>query len=210
MRLVSPPMKNGLGKIVAGLLCALPLSACTSISSNYSGEITRTNTTRIIVCHGFDCSYKTPYHVSQQDWDRFAEIMAAGAHSPEAERAAVAAADMFYEERAVLAIGVRDEAKSDITQSRMRGQMDCIDESTNTRSLLLFLAKNDWLRYHKVEFNVSRGVFLDARYPHSTAVLKEIGTGRKWAVDSWYEATGGKPDIMPLENWKTRGVMGQR
>lgn len=210
MRLVSPPMKHGLGKIVSGLLCAPLLAACTSISSNYAGEITRTNTARIIVCHGFDCSYQTPYKVSQADWDRFAEIMAAGAESPEAERNAIAAADMFYEERAVVAIGVRDEAKSDITQSRARGQMDCIDESTNTRSLLLFLAKNDWLKHHKVERNVSRGVFLDARYPHSTAVITEHGTGKKWAVDSWYEATGGRPDIMPLEHWKTRGVMGQR
>lgn len=207
---MSRPMKNGLGKLGVGLLCAPLLAACTSISSNYSGEITQTKTSRIIVCHGFDCSYKTAYAVSEEDLTRFADIMAEGTASPEAERKAIAAANMYYEERAAQFIGIRDKAKSNIRQSREKGQMDCIDESTNTRSMLLFLAENGWLKHHKVEWNVSRGFLLDARYFHSTAVIKENATGKKWAVDSWYEPTGQAPDITPLSYWKTRGVMGQR
>ena len=50
---------------------------------------------------------------------------------------------------------------------------------------------------------------VDGRYPHSTAVLSEKG-GTRWAVDSWYEPMGGKPDVMPLDQWKSRGVMGER
>ena len=203
-------MKYGLGKIAAGIMLAPLLAACTSVSSNYSGEITKAKSTRIFVCHGFDCSYKTKYTVTPDDWDRFAAIMEQGYASAEAERKAIAAADMYYEERAALAIGVRDKAKSNIGQSRAKGQMDCIDESTNTRSLLMFLEENGWLKHHKVEWNVSRGVFIDGRYPHSTAVIKEKATGEKWAVDSWFEATGVAPDIVPLSYWKTRGVMGQR
>ena len=34
--------------------------------------------------------------------------------------------------------------------------------------------------------------------------------GTRWAVDSWYEPMGGKPDVMPLDQWKSRGVMGER
>ncbi len=191
-------------------MCALMLAGCTSISSNYSGEITEAKPTRIYVCHGFNCSYKTRYAVTPKDLNRFAEIMAGGSASAEAERQAIAAADMYYEERAALAIGIRDKAKSNIKQSRVKGQMDCIDESTNTRSLLLFLAENNWLKHHKVEWNVSRGVFIDGRYPHSTAVITENVSGKKWAVDSWFEATGGAPDIVPLSYWKSRGVMGER
>lgn len=203
-------MKSGLGNIGIALFCAQLLAGCTSISSNYSGEITEAKSTRIYVCHGFDCSYKTRYTVTPEDWDRFAEIMAQGVSSTEAERKAIAAANMYYEERASQAIGVRDQAKSNIGQSRAKGQMDCIDESTNTRSMLLFLAENGWLKHHDVEGNVSRGVFIDGRYPHSTAVIKEKASGKKWAVDSWFEATGIAPDIVPLSYWKTRGVMGQR
>lgn len=209
LKLVSPPMRRWLGRF--GILLLAPLAAgCTSVSSNYSGEITVAKPTRIIVCHGFDCSYQTRYNVSEEDWSRFAEIMATGVESAEAERKAIGLANMFYEERAALAIGVRDAAKSNIKQSRAKGQMDCIDESTNTRSFLLFLDENGWLKHHNVLRNVSRGVFIDGRYPHSTAVITDKQSGEKWAVDSWYEATGVAPDIVPLAYWKTRGVMGQR
>ncbi|MEX0347239.1 MAG: hypothetical protein AB3N20_20120 [Rhizobiaceae bacterium] len=203
-------MRNGLGMIGAVFACATLLAGCTSISSNYSGEITETKSTRIFVCHGFDCSYKTKYTVTPEDLSRFAEIMSSGAESAEAERKAIVAANMYYEERAAQAIGVRDKAKSHIGQSRERGQMDCIDESTNTRSMLLFLEENGWLKHHKTQWNVSRGVLIDGRYFHSTAVIKENANGKKWAVDSWFEPTGVAPDIVPLSYWKTRGIFGQR
>jgi hypothetical protein len=164
---------------------------------------------QIYVCSGFDCTYKTAYPVSAEDHARFVSIMEAGHASPAAEREAIRQADSFYENRAASFIGARDKAKSDISQTAQKGQMDCIDESTNTHSLLLFLEENGLLKYHKVEHNVSRGFFVDGRYPHSTAVLRD-NTGRKWAVDSWYEPTGGLPDVMPLSKWMTRGVMGQR
>jgi hypothetical protein len=115
----------------------------------------------------------------------------------------------YFETRAGQAIGVRDTAKSTLAQSGRMGQMDCIDESTNTRTLLLYLQGRGFLRHHNVESNVSRGFFADGRYPHSTAVVSEKG-GPRWAIDSWYEPMGGKPDIMPLDQWKTRGVMGER
>ncbi len=191
------------------LLSALLLAGCLSESSNYRGEITKPRTSKIYVCSGFDCTYKTAYPISEEDRQKFAEIMEEGSQSPEAEREAIRRADSFYENRAATYIGSRDKAKSDFTQSRVKGQMDCIDESTNTHSLLLFLEENGMLKYHKVESNVSRGIFVDGRYPHSTAVLRDP-SGRKWAVDSWYEPTGGLPDVIPLSDWMKRGVMGER
>lgn len=194
---------------VPALFCALVLSGCVSVSSNYKGAITKPRISKIYVCSGFDCNYKTAYPVSEDDRAQFASIMEAGAGSAQAERQAIREAVSFYENRAATFIGVRDKAKSDFTQSRQKGQMDCIDESTNTHSLLLFLEQNGMLKYHEVEPNVSRGIFLDGRYPHSTAVLRDP-SGRKWAVDSWYEPTGGLPDVMALDEWMTHGVMGQR
>lgn len=185
-------------------------AGCTSVSSNYSGEITRKRTDRIYVCHGFDCYYKTRYDVSGADHARYKTIMEQGRGSPAAERQAISQAIMFFEDRASDAIGIRDKAKSDFGKSGEKGQMDCIDESTNSRSLLLFLQENGWLTHHRVLMNVSRGLFLDGRYPHSTAVIQEKETGQRWAVDSWYEDAGGSPDIMKLEEWLKRGVMGER
>jgi len=131
--------------------------------------------------------------------------MSAGARSPSAERSALSRAVRYYEERAFSATGFRDRAKTQIGKPE-RGQMDCIDESTNTRALLLYLAERGLLKHHKVERNVSRGYFLDKRYPHFTAVVSDPA-GVKWAVDSWYKPMGGAPDIMLLGQWKLRGQL---
>lgn len=194
---------------VFAIAAVAALTGCTSISSNWEGEITKKRTTKIYVCSGFDCSYKTGYTITDADRARFAELLEGGSGSAAEERAALREAVSYFETQYSTAFGLWDTAKSTIGQSRVKGQMDCIDESTNTRSLLLFLEENGLLNHHKVEWNVSRGLFVDGRYPHSTAVVKDRG-GKKWAIDSWYEPAGGKPDVMPLGEWMKRGVLGER
>lgn len=190
-------------------IALLALGGCSSSTSNLTADMERPSAGRITVCHGFDCRRKTQLNLTEADGKRFAAIMAEGKASPAAERAAVSKAVQHFERRAGEAIGVLDKPKSDITQSGLVGQMDCIDESMNTRMLLLHLAGRGLLAHHKVEGNVSRGVLVDGRYPHSTAVLRDP-SGQKWAVDSWYEPMGGPPDIMPLTEWTKRGVAGVR
>lgn len=197
------------GGIAAALLAAAVSAGCTSVSSNYTGAITRADAGRIYACSGFNCTYKTRIAVGPQAAERFAAIMAPGRAGPQAERRAIAAAVRHFEEMTVATVGVRDAPKSVLGQSGQKGQMDCIDESTNTRSLLRYLAARGLLRHHEVEANVSRGFFVDGRYPHATAVIRDP-SGRRWAVDSWYEPAGGSPDIMPLDEWQARGVMGAR
>lgn len=199
-------MRSSLSTLLVSLAV---LSGCVSSSSNYSAVKKETTAATLAVCHGFDCRNRTALHLTPDDARRFASIMAGGKASAERERRAVAAAVSYFENRSAQTIGVRDTAKSTLAQSGRLGQMDCIDESTNTRTLMLYLQGRGLIRHHRVESNVSRGFFADGRYPHSTAVLSEKG-GRTWAIDSWYEPAGGRPDVMPLETWKTRGVMGER
>lgn len=196
-------------KILAAtaLLATALTDACTSASNNYTGEAAIVRTERIFVCSGFNCHFKTRLDLGAADAQRFVQIMAAGAASPQAERAAVARAVQYYEKRAGQAIGVIDEAKSVFGASGELGQMDCIDESTNTRSLLLYLERRGLLKHHVVRANVSRGFFIDGRYPHSTAVLRDK-SGKEWAVDSWYAPMASAPDILPMEQWLKRGIMG--
>ena len=65
-----------------------------------------------------------------------------------------------------------------------------------------------WLKHHTPERNTTRGSFIDDRYPHWTAVIKDK-SGHRWAVDTWYEVGGGLPDIMPLQDWKRRSYGGE-
>jgi hypothetical protein len=165
--------------------------------------------TKFTACHGYGCKFETQIPIAPAVSDRFSAIMASGAQSPEAERAAISKAVLYFEDLSMQRIGVRDLPKSPAYGSDKNGQMDCIDESTNTRHLLLYLQSRGLLKHHKVQSNVSRGFLLDGRYPHWTAVVSDP-SGKKWAVDSWFEAGGGAPDIVPLDYWRTRGVMGER
>jgi hypothetical protein len=174
-----------------------------------AGETARAAATRIEICHGFGCHFRSVLVLGSADAKRFSRIMAAGASSAKAERAAVSRAVRYYEDRAAGVIGVTDQPKSKASQYHRKGQMDCVDESTNTRSLLLYLERRALLKHHTVDRNVTRGFFLDGRYPHATAVLRDR-SGTKWAIDSWYEPTGDAPDIRPLSEWLKRGVRGVR
>ncbi|WP_367714495.1 hypothetical protein AB2N04_10710 [Nitratireductor sp. GISD-1A_MAKvit] len=165
---------------------------------------------RLYICSGYGCIYKKSMVISPAAKRQLARIMARGKTSAASERLAVGKAVSYYESLATRAIGVRDGAISSAGGARVYGQMDCIDESRNTRSLLLYLERSGMLRHHKVGRNSSRGFFVDVRYPHATAVLRSSDDGERWAVDSWFEPAGGEPDIMKLSEWKMRGVRGER
>ncbi len=190
-------------------LTALVLGACTSASSRFDGEMARPDRARIHVCHGFNCYHTTRLDLTEADRGEFTSIMAAGAESAAAERAAISRAVAYFERRYTEVIGVRDLPESHIGQTGQIGQMDCIDESTNTRSLLLHLDLLGLLRHHSVEANISRGLIIDGTYYHSTAVVRER-SGERWAVDSWYGAGGEAPEIKPLRQWMSEGFLGQR
>lgn len=155
------------------------------------------------ICHGYGCKFRSKLVLTAADGARFRSIMRAGAGSSQAERAALSKAVSYFDRRANQATGFQDRPKTEFGKPE-RGQMDCVDESTNTRALLLYLAERGLLRFHKVGRNVSRGFFLDGRYPHWTAVVTDP-SGAKWVVDPWYAAVGGAPDIFPYEQWKVRG-----
>jgi len=172
-------------------------------------RVPTTEPARIDLCHGYGCHYRTRLDLTESDARRFAAIMAAGAESPAAVRRAIAQAVRYFEARATAAIGIRDRPRSEFGKGKERGQMDCVDESKNTRALLFYLERRGMLRHHTVAGFVQRGFLFDGRYPHATAVLI-APDGLKWAVDSWFEPGGGPPDIMPLSEWMKRGVMGER
>ena len=183
--------------LFAGLIAAVSL-----FSGNAHAE-------QLTVCHGYSCHFKTRLTLGAGDMRQMASILRSGHGSPAAERRAVSRLVQFYERRAAAVVGIRDRPKSDFGAGRERGQMDCVDESTNTTSILKLAERRGLLKHHKVMRRASRGFFADGRYPHFTAVLQER-SGGKWVVDSWYEPAGGAPDIMLLSEWKKRGVGGQR
>ncbi len=158
--------------------------------------------TKIVVCHGFGCVQRTSVTLSKRNIRTFKAMLARGRSSPAAERKAIGEAIAWMEKTVAPSVGSDDDVPGlDLRNAGVAGQMDCIDESTNTTSYLLFAEERGFLKHHTVARPVARGFFLDGRYPHATAVVRETETGKAFAVDSWPQANGERPEIMSLEDW---------
>jgi hypothetical protein len=155
------------------------------------------------VCHGFGCRDRTEVAFSASDRMKLAQILRVGQASPASERRAIAAAVAWFDRRVGPEAGTQHHvARAGLAQmSDPDSQFDCIDASRNTTSLLLVLDEVHLLKRHWVEQPAARGALLDGRWPHATAVVAELASQKKWAVDSWTHAVDERPDIMPLEQW---------
>ncbi|MDD7908759.1 MULTISPECIES: hypothetical protein [Pseudovibrio] len=197
-----------LGLISALSACAVLAGCMTLAGTNPSTWYSSMNGrepsgNRIYICHGFGCTYKTVVAFSEKDRKALARIFSKGkASSPSAEREALSKAIIWQERRVGRIVGSsKDIGGLDMRNSGVRGQMDCIDEATNTTSLLIYAQEQGFLKHHTVSRPVARGFFLDGRYPHATAVITEKEKGVQWAVDSWRLANAMPPDVMLLEKW---------
>lgn len=195
-------------RIAAVLLAALTMAGCMQQQVGQPGlwyaanETVPPTATRVVVCHGFGCVRRTPVTLSPKNLRTYKTILARGRASPAAERKAIGEAIAWMEKAVAPTVGSEnDVAGLDLRNAGIVGQMDCIDESTNTTSYLLLAEKQGFLTHHTVMRPVARGFFLDGRYPHATAVVNEIETGRPFAIDSWPHRNGERPDVMPLEAW---------
>jgi hypothetical protein len=166
---------------------------------------TAPSATTAVVCHGFGCQLRTSVKLSAADLGTLRRLLADGARSPAAEREATRAAIAWAEKRVAPTVGsANDVGGLDIWNAGKPGQMDCIDEATNTTSYLLIAQEQGFLRHHTVARPVSRGFFLDGRYPHATAVVVETASGTAYAIDSWPHPNGVEPDVMTLDAWRAR------
>lgn len=194
--------------VLALALCAMvPLAASANmadvVEETYSGySVAAPTPATVYVCHGFGCKYRTEINFTAKDHVALAGLMAAGKTSAAAERRAVAAAGAWFDRRIAPAAGTRNHVAAAGAKYMFDvGQFDCIDASRNTTSLLLVLAQLKLLRHHSVDVPVSRGLLIDGRPPHYTAVLVDTANGVKWAVDSWTRGYGQPPEVMTLARW---------
>jgi len=156
----------------------------------------------VIICHGFGCKYRTMVGLTAADHNMLAQLLAGGRTSAEAERRAVAVAVAWFERRVGSVAGTAHAvARAGPKMSGDPSQFDCIDASRNTTTTLLLLEELNLLHHHQVMPPQARGYFLDGRWPHATAVLRETQTGTSWAVDSWTHKNGDKPDVLLLASW---------
>lgn len=155
---------------------------------------------RMTVCHGNGCVQLSHVGLTPQQWRELTALFHPLAQQPEHEREMMRAAIARMEQLAGDASATWQDKGG--TFNGGDGQMDCIDESINTTLYLTLFQKYGLVRLHRVEDRATRGWFIFG-WPHTTAVVSEIGDGKLWAVDSWFLDNGKLPFIIPLEIWKS-------
>jgi hypothetical protein len=195
------------GTVLAAIAFGLPAHADTAsvVAATY-GELSVSppTTSSVNICHGFGCKYRDELGLTPQDWKTLASMLAAGKANAAAERKAIGNAGAWFDRRMGPVAGTTGHvARANRYYMFDKRQMDCVDSSRNTTSLLLVLDELKLLRYHEVAEPVARGYLIDGRPPHVTAVLVEKATGTEWSVDSWTRSYGQAPEIMQLSQWKT-------
>ena len=158
---------------------------------------------RVVICHGFGCAFRTEIGLAGGDHAQMAAIMASGSASAQAERAAIGRTEAWFERRIAPITGTAKRvarAGPLVGGAGNPAQFDCIDTTNNTNSLLLVLDQLKLLRHHTIAAPASRFLFTEG--PHNTAVIKDRKTNELWTVDPWTHKGSEVPDIWPLAKWK--------
>lgn len=153
------------------------------------------------VCQGGGCLESNQLSINHAEWRSVEQLFITRAASAEEERAQIAIAIGAFERIVGSKNGTTTDLAGTFYDAGFTGQLDCNDESINTTTYMRLLMANGLLQFHEIEDIRTRNFFFTG-LPHSTASIKEIKTGEKYAVDSWFYDNGHTAIIVPFAKWK--------
>jgi len=153
------------------------------------------------ICYDHGCSSLAWVKLSAEQWEQVRLVFAITAEAAAREREQIRAGIALLERIVGAMTGTADDKGGNWKGVGLPGQMDCIDESTNTTIYLRMLQKYGLMRWHNVADRVTRWSAFS--WPHTTAVIRERDSRNLWAVDSWFLDNGKPPFVLPLETWKS-------
>jgi hypothetical protein len=152
------------------------------------------------VCHSYGCERKDDVALSEREWQVVRARFATAAATPDEERRRIAAAVGDLERIIGAKIGTSSDRGGTFTAGGGTDQLDCVDETVNTTVFLTLMERDGLLTWHHTRGPAGRGTFIGS-WPHQTAVVTEIATGREYAIDSWFHDNGVAAEVVPLEAW---------
>jgi len=160
-------------------------------------------THNISICYNYSCRTKNTVYISKQDvlWieNIFLQLFNLNNNSKN-ERRAIAETIAFFETIAAKQTPVYNDKGKNYNDDLLPGRMDCIDETVNTVHYLQFIADLKALKWHQVEPPVYRSSWFIGQ--HWAAQIKDVSSGKYYAVDSWENDNGMLPIIQEVKYWK--------
>lgn len=154
------------------------------------------------LCHGYSCTYKSPAGFTKTEWEKVRGIFGkGGAKDATSERSKIGQAIAMMEGFSGAKTGTSGDLPMAGAFKENNYQMDCIDETINTTHYVGFLQQDGLLKFHEIADPTHRGYFIDGRWPHNTAVIREKDSGMLFVVDSFYRGNGEEPYILPRQDW---------
>ncbi len=156
---------------------------------------------RFEVCQGGGCAQVSTTGLTLEQWQQVAQVFKSKAQNAEQERVQIAEAIGVLEQIVGKIVGTETDLAGTFDNSDTPGQMDCNDEAINTTTYMRLLKQAGLMTLHEVEDTRTRNFFFTG-WPHTTAVIHEIASKQRYAVDSWFYDNGHSATIVPFEQWK--------
>ena len=183
------------------MMCMRLLSACSEVDVHPDPGKGIVTPADFPVCWAYSCEQRENTGLTAREWSRIRTLMQQGAKSPEQERKQIAEVIGLMERIVGPKTGTEHDRAGTVQglPIRLQGQMDCVDEATNTSTYLGLLARDHLLIWHHLKSPAHR--ILPYGWPHTTAVIEENKTGKLFAVDSWFRENGKPAYVVPLHDW---------
>lgn len=155
------------------------------------------------VCFGGGCAEVRPVTLTAEEWQKVVHLFASDVPlNAMQEREQIAQAIGLLEEIVGEKVGTSNDIAGTFYTGSLTGQLDCNDEAINTTTYIRLMRQADLMKWHEVEDTRTRSFFFNG-WPHSTAVMHDISTGERFAVDSWFYDNGAPATIVPFAIWKS-------
>lgn len=150
-------------------------------------------------CTGYHCDEGQTVWLNEAQWQSIRELFTDTTSAAE-ERQQLRLAIARLEQEVGAITGTWRDLAENVAGAGQPGQLDCIAESKNTTTYLKLLSDAGLLKWHSVEAR-------EVRHPlifnvHWSAVIRDIHSGERYAVDSWFLDNGQPPYIQPFDDWK--------
>ncbi len=159
----------------------------------------------IPVCYDFACKSSAVVDLPVAQWREVAGWFSSAAPTPAQERQQIKQAIGWME----TLIGRHTPTHKDLAfnlpvgqedlSNLFPGQQDCIDEAVNTTTYLRLLEQQGLLRHHTVIEQAYRKALFDQ---HWAGQIREIVSGKRYVVDSWFQPNGYLPVIQNSPDWE--------